>query len=100
MTTSALGRLQSAKKNADSMSIDRDNYAAYVADRIEFGGWSDEDVTEYRAEVARIMKSGTPDEKLAARKFWQLKADENENPAAGANQRIRSANAEAARLAA
>ena len=43
----------------------RSNYAAYVADRIAYGDWTPEHVAEYRAEVGRIMKSGTDDEKLA-----------------------------------
>ena len=70
----ALEKLKAAKKTADKSQADRDNYAAYIADRKDIGGWSSGDVAEYRAEVERIMKYGTDDEKAAASEFWALKA--------------------------
>ena len=70
----ALERLKAAKASADKSQIDRENYAAYVADRRMNGGWTQADVDEYRAEVERIMKAGTDEEKLSAREFWSLKA--------------------------
>ena len=73
----ALERLKAVKSQADKAQQDRDNYAAYVAGRKANGGWSDADVAEYRAEVARIMKSGTDDEKAAASEFWALKAKQS-----------------------
>ena len=73
---SAVDILRATKARADQTQADRDNYAAYVADRRENGGWTDEDVAEYRAEVVRIMQSGTDDERLAAREFWAHKARE------------------------
>ena len=73
----ALEKLKVAKLKADKSQVDRDNYAAYVADRKENGGWTTADVAEYRAEVERIMKSGTDDEKAAASEFWALKAKQS-----------------------
>ena len=73
----ALEKLKAAKKTADKAQADRDNYAAYVADRKENGGWTTADVAEYRAEVERIMQSGTDDEKAAASEFWALKAKQS-----------------------
>lgn len=70
---SAIEKLQTAKDKADSTQADRQNYAAYVDAMREYG-WTDEDVAEYREEVERIMKSGTDDEKQAARDFWWMKA--------------------------
>ena len=70
----ALERLKAAKASADKSQIDRENYAAYVADRKRNGGWTQDDADEYRMEVERIMKAGTDDEKAAARAFWALKA--------------------------
>lgn len=70
----ALEKLKAARATADKSQIDRKNYAAYVADRKRHGGWSQSDVDEYRMEVERIMKSGTDEEKAAAREFWALKA--------------------------
>jgi len=82
----ALEKLKVAKFKADKSQIDRDNYAAYIADRKERGGWTQADVSEYRNEVERIMKSGTDDEKAAASEFWPMKVDSNS--AYGANSRI------------
>lgn len=42
------------------------NYHAYVADRVECGGWTPEDSAEYHRNVASVMRSGTDDEKAAA----------------------------------
>ncbi len=84
-----LDRLRAAKAKADGSEKDRDNYAAYVAERVENGGWSDADVAEYREEVGRIMKSGTADEKVAAREFWAHKV-KNMGPERGINARIRA----------
>ena len=84
---SAIEKLQTAKANADSTQADRQNYAAYV-DAMRESGWTDEDVSEYREEVERIMKSGTGDEKQAARDFWRIKAAPG--PEAGINARIRA----------
>ena len=89
----ALEKLKVAKFKADKSQVDRDNYAAYIADRKENGGWTQADVVEYRNEVERIMKSGADDEKAAAREFLALKAAENS--AIGINQRIRSSIAHA-----
>lgn len=69
----ALERLKAAKASANKSQIDRENYAAYVADRKRNGGWTQSDADEYRMEVERIMKTGTDDEKAAAREFWALK---------------------------
>ena len=69
----ALEKLRAAKKTADKSQADRDNYRAYVDDRVAHG-WSVADVAEYRAEVERIMKHGTDDEKASASEFWALKA--------------------------
>jgi len=77
--------------------INRDNYAAYVQSMRE-AGWTAEDVAEYFVEVERIMKSGTDDERAAAREFWQIKmADSRAN---GSNERIRQSIAEGKRKAA
>jgi len=70
MTTDSISRLHSAKATADQVQTDRDNYAAYVESMRE-SGWADAEVSEYRAEVERIMVSGTDDEKVAAREFWR-----------------------------
>jgi hypothetical protein len=87
MTTDMLDRLKAAKAKADGGENDRANYAAYVADRVE-NGWPESDVAEYRAEVGRIMATGTEDEKTAAREFWAHKA--TANPETGINARIRA----------
>lgn len=94
----ALERLKAVKSQADKAQQDRDNYAAYVADRKENGGWTAADVAEYRAEVERIMKSGTDDEKAAASEFWAEKAKQSQ--AAGINARIRRSIEQGRRLAA
>lgn len=73
----ALEKLKVAKFKADKSQADRDNYAAYIADRKENGGWTQADCAEYRAEVERIMKAGTDDEKAAASEFWALKAKQS-----------------------
>lgn len=87
MTTDMLEKLRAAKDRADSSEIDRKNYAAYIADRIE-NGWSAEDVAEYKAEVGRIMTEGSDDEKAAAREFWAHKRCRNSE--VGINERIRA----------
>jgi hypothetical protein len=71
------------------LEMDRDNYAAYVQDRIE-SGWSKADVKEYRDEVKRIMQSGTDDEKAAASEFWAHKREQMIGSAKGINERIRA----------
>jgi hypothetical protein len=93
----AIERLKLVKSRADSDEIDRQNYSAYVADRIE-NGWSVDDVAEYRTEVKRIMATGTEDEKLAAREFWASKV--LPKPEEGINARIRASIAEDKREAA
>ena len=94
----ALERLKVVKSQADKAQQDRDNYAAYVADRKENGGWTSSEVAEYRAEVERIMKSGTDDEKAAASEFWAEKAKQSQ--AAGINARIRRSIEQGRRMAA
>ena len=79
------------------MTPDQANYAAYVEAMRELG-WSDEDVAEYKAEVERIMRSGTDDEKAAAREFWALKTAAGSEH--GINRRIRRSIAEEKRKAA
>lgn len=95
---SALVNLQSSKANADKVQADRDNYAAYLESMREFG-WTEEDVSEYRSEVERIMKSGTEDEKRAASEFWTAET-ESLRIANGINNRIRASLAEEKRKAA
>ena len=74
----------------ENLTADQQNYKAYVADRVAHGGWSAEDVSEYRSAVAGLMRSGTDDEKQAARDFWKLKAAEaTYSSSNGINQRIR-----------
>ena len=93
----ALERLKAVKSQADKAQQDRDNYAAYVADRKENGGWTAADVAEYRTEVERIMKSGTDDEKAAASEFWALKSKQS---APNINTRIRRSIEQGRRMAA
>ena len=93
----ALEKLKVAKFKADKSQVDRDNYAAYIADRKENGGWTAADVAEYRTEVERIMKSGTDDEKAAASEFWALKSKQS---APNINARIRSSIEQGRRMAA
>lgn len=71
----ALSLLRKAKENADTSSIDRHNYAAYIADRVGNGGWSDDDTLEYRDAVRAIMAGNNEDEKKSASEFWALKAN-------------------------
>lgn len=88
MTSDLFSRLSVVKADADKSAQDRENYKAYVADRVEHGGWSSEDVAEYREQVGRIMASGSDDEKAAASEFW---ASKRVAPAGvGANERIRA----------
>lgn len=93
----ALERLKAVKSQADKAQQDRDNYAAYIADRKENGGWTAADVAEYRTEVERIMKSGTDDEKAAASEFWALKAKQS---VPDINARIRRSIEQGRRMAA
>ncbi len=93
----ALERLKAVKSQADKAQQDRDNYAAYIADRKEYGGWTAADVAEYRAEVERIMKTGTDDEKAAASEFWALKSKQS---APNINARIRRSIEQGRRIAA
>ena len=93
----ALEKLKVAKFKADKSQADRDNYAAYIADRKENGGWTAADVAEYRTEVERIMKSGTDDEKAAASEFWALKSKQS---APNINARIRRSIEQGRRVAA
>lgn len=86
MTTDLISRMQSVKGKADQTQADRENYAAYIVAMREYG-WNDEDVAEYKAEVERIMKSGTEDEKAAAREFWKIEMDPGSEH--GINKRIR-----------
>ena len=81
----------------ETLTMDQQNYKSYVADRKANGGWSDADVAEYRAEVARIMKSGTDDEKAAASEFWALKAKQS---VPDINARIRRSIEQGRRMAA
>jgi hypothetical protein len=71
------------------LEMDRENYAAYVQDRIE-NGWAPDDVKEYRDEVKRIMQSGTDVEKAAASEFWAHKREQMIGSAKGINDRIRA----------
>ena len=94
----ALERLKAVKSQADKAQQDRDNYAAYIADRKGNGGWTASDVAEYRAEVERIMMSGTDDEKAAASEFWAEKAKQSQS--ACINARIRRSIEQGRRIAA
>ena len=85
---SAIEKLQTAKANADSTQADRQNYASYV-DAMRECGWTDEDVSEYREEVERIMKFGTDEEKRDASVFWKTKIREITGSAAGCDARIK-----------
>ena len=87
MSSELMNRLASAKGRADATKRVRHDYRAYVADRVENGGWSERDVDEYRAEVGRIMERGTDDEQVAAREFWAAKAG-GAISAIGINDRI------------
>jgi len=100
MADDAFARLRAAKDKADDGELAREQYRAYVADRVEHGGWSAADVAEYRAEVGRIMESGSDDEKLAARQFWVSKIAEFGNSARGVTQRIRESISAASLIAA
>jgi phage host-nuclease inhibitor protein Gam len=82
----AQGKIESAEYK---LEMDRENYAAYVQDRVE-NGWSTADVKEYRDEVKRIMLSGTDDEKAAASEFWAHKREQMIGSAKGINERIRA----------
>lgn len=94
---SAIEKLHDAKAKADQAQADRENYAAYVAKMREFG-WTDDEVAEYRAEVERIMKFGTAEEKQAASDFWREKTDIGS--AKGMNKRTQRSIAEEKRQAA
>lgn len=89
MTSSAMmERLAKAKVRADETVQDRENYQAYVADRLATGGWSTADAAAYRDDVAQIMRDGSADEKAAAREFWRDEAAWAKS-SSGINQRIR-----------
>ena len=72
--------------HVETLTVDQQNYKAYVADRVKHG-WSVADVAEYKEAVGDLMTTGTDDEKAAASEFWALKVDCN--AAHGINQRIR-----------
>lgn len=88
MTTDFMDRLKAVKSKADGDEQTRENYSAYVADRVA-NGWTPADVDEYRAEVGWIMAEGTEGEKAAAREFWEDKA-KRKAPEVGSDARIRS----------
>lgn len=86
----ALAEAQAKIESAEyKLEMDRENYAAYVQDRID-DGWNKADVKEYRDEVKRIMQSGTDDEKSAASEFWAHKREQMIGSAKGINERIRA----------
>ena len=86
--TDLIEKLRLVKNQADSAEQDRQNYQAYIADRVERGGWTKSDVAEYRAEVAKIMAGDDDDAKRAAREFWALKRT---GKSSGINHRIKQA---------
>lgn len=69
----------------ETLTVDQQNYKAYVADRVKHG-WSVADVAEYKEAVGDLMTTGTDDEKAAASEFWAMKVDSNS--AYGVNSRI------------
>lgn len=83
----ALERLRAAKVRADSSVDDVVQLERYIADRLD-AGWTDTDADEYRSAVAKLLRSGTEEERIAAREFWS--AALATWPAVGINQRIRS----------
>lgn len=86
----ALAEAQANIESAEyQLEMDRENYAAYMQDRIE-SGWTKADVKEYRDEVKRIMKEGTDDEKSAASEFWAHKREHMIGSARWINERIRA----------
>lgn len=97
---SAADTLRALAGKKANIDVNRANYHAYVADRVECGGWTPEDSAEYHRNVASVMRSGTDDEKAAAREFWALKAEQKKSPAVGINARIRGYLAEKKRKAA
>lgn len=86
---SAADTLRALAGKKANIDVNRANYHAYVADRVECGGWTPEDSAEYHRNVASVMRSGTDDEKAAAREFWALKAV-CAVPAIGINDRIKA----------
>ena len=60
--------------HVETLTVDQQNYKAYVADRVKHG-WSVADVAEYKEAVGDLMTTGTDDEKAAASEFWALKAN-------------------------
>ena len=86
MATEALARLQGAKEKADQAAADRALYAAAVRMFEASGWWSSAQLLAYRELVAQLMRSGSDDEKQAAREFW---IDRAGNSALGINARIR-----------
>ena len=91
MATEALARLQGAKEKADQAAADRALYAAAVRMFEASGWWSSAQLLAYRELVAQLMRSGSDDEKQAAREFWTERG--GGNSALGINARIREANA-------
>lgn len=89
MADDALTRLQSTRAAAERTQSDRALYAAAVEAFEASGWWSESDMAEYRDIAARIMKSGTDEEKQAARDFWTDRAGDGQR-AIGINQRIRA----------
>lgn len=86
--TDALARMLAAKEKADAAATDQANLAAYVADRVEHGGWSSADAAAYRATVAALMKgddaavlamfppgtyASADEARRDARAFWAMK---------------------------
>lgn len=86
---SAADTLRALAGKKANIDVNRANYHAYVADRVECGGWTPEDSAEYHRNVASVMRSGTDDEKAAAREFWAAKAV-CAIPAIGVNDRIKA----------
>ena len=91
MATEVLDRLQGAKEKADQAQADRALYAAAVRIFEASGWWSSAQLFAYRELVAQLMRTGSDDEKQAAREFWTDRV--GGNAALGINARIRERSA-------
>ena len=89
---SVIDKINSMKSNKGGLDESRqlfsDCMAIFVAE-----GWSANELAEYRAFVAELMRTGSEEDKQAARDYWSSRVAGSllhANPADGINERIRA----------
>ena len=82
-------QLRALAESKGDAEIDRALFSNVMA-QFRAQGWTEHELAEYRSVVGDLMRTGSDDEKQAAREFW---AERGWNSALGINARIRESNA-------